>query len=94
MDTSWNLTRIERVWESLSLNPAVIVIRTFDGKFKLIVLHVEIYTDQTRPAVYDIDSDESGYYIGCLALGGQRITYEPISDTLNLSRYGDYMRCD
>ena len=50
-------------------------------------MHMETHSRQTRPAVYDIDSGDDGLYVG-----GQRVEFDPLTDTLTLSRYGDYMR--
>ena len=92
MGTTNYLNKLEGVWESVSLNPAVMIFRHYCGDYRLVVMHMETHSRQTRPAVYDIESGDNGLYIGILSLGGQRVEFDPLTDTLTLSRYGDYMR--
>ncbi len=91
METYQNLEAMLGVWESVNLNPAIIVSREYGGAYRLTILHVDIYTRQAHPAVHPIESDDQGMYIGILSTC-QRIEFDAMSDTLHLSVFGEYIR--
>jgi hypothetical protein len=77
-------------WESVNLNPTVLIYR--DGNtYCLSIIHINETSKQASPATYEIQQDESGYY---LSYNFKRIaiSYDAKLDLLNLSSLGDYMR--
>jgi hypothetical protein len=49
-------------WESVNLNPTIIIYR--DGNtYLLSIIHINETSKQANPATYEIQEDESGYYL-------------------------------
>jgi hypothetical protein len=86
----FNLDRLTGTWESVNLNPTVLIYR--DGNtHSLSIIHINETSKQASPATYEIQEDEAGYYILYNAKR-MAIGYDARLDLLNLSSLGDYMR--
>ena len=87
---SFNLFSIVGTWESINLNPTVIIYRN-DKEYLLSIIYVSETTKQASPATYEIQKEGSLYFI---APAPKRvyIDYDPVKDVLNLSSLGDYLR--
>ena len=87
---SFNLFSIVGTWESINLNPTVIIYRN-DKDYLLSIIYVSETTKQASPVTYEIQKEGSLYFI---APAPQRIyiDYDPVKDVLNLSSLGDYLR--
>ena len=87
---SFNLFSIVGTWESVNLNPTVIIYRN-DKDYLLSIIYVSESTKQASPATYEIQKEGSLYFI---ALMPKRIyiDYDPAKDVLNLSSLGNYLR--
>lgn len=77
-------------WESVNLNPTVIIYRNADT-YLLSVIHMNETSRQASPATYEIQKDEDGYFIS-YNLKRLSIGYDARLDMLKLSSLGDYMR--
>ena len=87
---SFNLFSIVGTWESVNLNPTVIIYR--NGKeYLLSIVYVSETTKQASPATYEIQQDGSQYFI---ATASKRLSvdYDPAKDVLSISSLGDYLR--
>jgi hypothetical protein len=77
-------------WESVNLNPTVIIYRN-GNRYLLSIIHINETNGQARPATYEIEKDRDGYYIRYnfkrVAVG-----YDAGLDILSLSVFGDYLR--
>jgi len=51
-------------WESVNLNPTVIIYKN-DNTYLLSIIHINEATKQASPATYEIQKDEDGYFILC-----------------------------
>jgi hypothetical protein len=78
-------------WESINLNPTVMIHCGTETTYLLSILYVDECSGLAHPATYEITEDEDGYYI---YLNSRRanITYDALSDTLYLSSLGEYLR--
>lgn len=77
-------------WESVNLNPTIIIYR--DGEqYLLSIIHINEMSRQANPATYEIQKDDDGYYIN-YNQKRTAINYDPKLDVLNLSTLGDYLR--
>lgn len=77
-------------WESVNLNPTVIIYQ--DGeRYLLSIIHINETSQQARPATYEIQEDESGYFIN-YNLKRTAISYDKKLDLLTISALGNYMR--
>ena len=87
---SFNLFSIVGTWESVNLNPTVIIYRS-DKEYLLSIIYVSETTKQASPSTYEIQKDGSQYFI---APAPKRIyiDYDPAKDVLSLSSLGDYLR--
>lgn len=87
---SFNLFSILGTWESINLNPTVIIYRS-DKEYLLSIIYVSETTKQASPATYEIQQDGSLYFI---ATASKRlyIDYDPAKDVLSISSLGDYLR--
>ena len=87
---SFNLFSIVGTWESVNLNPTVIIYRS-DKEYLLSIIYVSETTKQASPATYEIQKEDSLYFI---APAPKRIYIDndPAKDVLNLSSLGDYLR--
>ena len=86
----FNLFSIVGTWESINLNPTVIIYRS-DKEYLLSIIYVSETTKQASPATYEIQKEGSLYFI---ALMPKRIyiDYDPAKDILSISSLGDYLR--
>ena len=87
---SFNLFSIVGTWESINLNPTVIIYRN-DNDYLLSIIYVSETTKQASPATYEIQQDGSQYFI---ATASKRLSvdYDPAKDVLSISSLGDYLR--
>ena len=87
---SFNLFSIVGTWESVNLNPTIIIYRS-DKEYLLSIIYVSETTKQASPATYEIQQDGSQYFI---AIVSKRfyIDYDPAKDALNISSLGHYLR--
>ena len=86
---SFNLFSIVGTWESINLNPTVIIYRN-NKDYLLSIIHVSEMTKQASPATYEIQQDGSQYFI---AIASKRvyIDYDSAKDVLSISSLGDYL---
>ncbi len=85
-----NLDRLVGNWESINLNPTVIIYR--NGKsYLLSVIHMNETSKQASPATYEIQEDEDGFFIN-YNLKRRVIEYDAKLDILTISALGDYIR--
>ena len=86
----FNLFSIVGTWESINLNPTVIIYRS-DKEYLLSIIYVSETTKQASPATYEIQQDGSQYFI---APASKRlyVDYDPAKDVLNISSLGHYLR--
>ena len=87
---SFNLFSIVGTWESVNLNPTVIIYRN-DKEYLLSIIYVSETTKQVSPATYEIQQDGSQYFI-TVASKWLYVDYDPVKDVLNISSLGDYLR--
>ena len=87
---SFNLFSIVGTWESINLNPTVIIYRSDKG-YLLSIIYVSETTQQASPATYEIQKEGNRYFI---APAPKRIYiyYDPVKDVLSISSLGDYLR--
>ena len=87
---SFNLFSIVGTWESVNLNPTIIIYRS-DKEYLLSIIYVSETTKQASPATYEIQQDGSQYFIAT-ASKLLYIDYDPVKDVLSISSLGDYLR--
>ncbi len=87
---SFNLFSIVGTWESVNLNPTVIIYRN-DKEYLLSIIYVSETTKQASPATYEIQQDGSQYFIA-IVFKRLYIDYDPVKDALSISSLGDYLR--
>ncbi|MBC5632654.1 DUF3876 domain-containing protein [Parabacteroides hominis] len=87
---SFNLFPIVGTWESVNLNPTVIIYQD-DKKYLLSIIYVSETTKQASPATYEIQQDGSQYFIS-IASKRLYIDYDSTKDVLSISSLGDYLR--
>lgn len=77
-------------WESVNLNPTVIIYRN-RNEYLLSVIHINETSRQASPATYEIQRDKDGYYF---SYNSKRITvnYDARLDILTISTLGNYLR--
>lgn len=77
-------------WESINLNPTVMIYRNGESH-QLSIIYMNETTKQASPATYEIQVDEQGYFV---YLNGKQapITYCQRLDMLTIATLGDYMR--
>lgn len=85
-----NLDRLVGNWESINLNPTVMIYRSGDS-YLLTVIHMNETTKQASPATYEIQEDEDGFFIDN-NLKRATINYDAKQVILTISVLGDYMR--
>ena len=88
--SSFNLFSIVGTWESINLNPTVIIYRN-NKDYLLSIIHVSEMTKQASPATYEIQQDGSQYFIRAVSKR-LYIDYDPAKDVLSISSLGDYLR--
>lgn len=87
---SFDLEILSGNWESVNLNPTIIIYR--DGeRYLLSIIHINEMSRQASPAIYEIQEDDDGYFINYNQKRAV-ISYDPKLDVLNLSTLGDYLR--
>ena len=77
-------------WESINLNPTVIIYRNGDS-YLLSVINMNETSRQASSATYEIQEDEDGFFI-YYNLRRSAISYDTKLEILTLSALGDYMR--
>lgn len=86
----FDLDILVRNWESINLNPTVMIHR--NGKsHRLSIIYMNETSKQASPVTYEIQEDKQGYFV---YLNGKRtsITYCQRLDMLTIATMGDYMR--
>ena len=89
MKQSFNLSAIVGIWESINLHPTVMIYQS-GKKYLLSMLHVSD-NGQAKPAVYEIQKEDSRYFI-VSAFKRLYIGYDRVKDCLSISYYGEYLR--
>ncbi|WP_303209022.1 DUF3876 domain-containing protein [Bacteroides oleiciplenus] len=87
---SFNLFSIVSTWESVNLNPTVIIYRN-DKDYLLSIIYVSETTKQASPATYEIQQDGSQYFI-TVASKQLYVDYDSEKDVLSIASLGDYLR--
>lgn len=85
-----NLDRLVGNWESINLNPTVIIYRSGES-YLLSVIHMNETSKQASPATYEIQEDEDGFFIN-YNLKRTAISYDIKLDILTISALGDYIQ--
>jgi hypothetical protein len=87
---SFSLDTLTGNWESVNLNPTVIIYRN-SSSYLLSIIHINETSKQASPSTYEIQRDKDGYYFSYI---GKRIAvdYDARLDMLILSSLGDYLR--
>lgn len=85
-----NLDNLIGNWESINLNPTVIIYRNGDS-YLLSVIHMNETSKQASPATYEIQEDENDFFIN-YNLKRTAISYDTKLDILTIAALGDYMR--
>ena len=87
---SFNLFSIVGTWESVNLNPTVIIYRN-DKEYLLSIIYVSETTKQASPATYEI---QKYYRIYLFSFASKRlyVDYDSVKDVLSISSLGDYLR--
>lgn len=77
-------------WESINLNPTVMIYRNGES-YQLSIIYMNENTKQASPATYEIQEGEQGYFV---YLNGIRVSiaYCRRLDMLTIATLGDYMR--
>ncbi len=88
---SFNLFSIVGTWESINLNPTVIIYRN-DNDYLLSIIYMSENTKQASPATYEIQQDDGSQYFITAASKRLCMDYDPGKDVLNISSLGDYLR--
>jgi len=86
----FDLSMLVGNWESINLNPTIIIYRN-GNSYLLSVIHMNETSRQANPATYEIQKDEDGFFIN-YNLKRSVISYDTKLDILTLSTLGDYMR--
>jgi len=89
-DILFDLKVLSGNWESVNLNPTIIVYRD-NEQYMLSVIHINETSQQASPATYEIQEDENGYFIH-YNLKRTAISYDQKQEILNLYSLGDYLR--
>jgi hypothetical protein len=90
MKTNINLDKLVGNWESINLNPTIIIYQN-GNSYLLSIIHMNETSRQASPATYEIQEDESGLFIN-YNLKRTAISYNTKQDLLTISALGDYMR--
>jgi len=89
-DILFDLKVLSGNWESVNLNPTIIIYRD-EENYMLSIIHINETSQQANPATYEIQEDEGGYFIR-YNLKRAAISYDAKLDILSLSYLGDYLR--
>ena len=87
---SFNLSTLVGNWESVNLNPTIIIYQN-GNSYLLSIIHMNETSRQASPATYEIQEDENGLFIN-YNLKRSAISYDTKQDLLTISALGDYMR--
>ncbi|KAA6305180.1 hypothetical protein EZS27_043168 [termite gut metagenome] len=85
-----NLDRLVGNWESVNLNPTVIIYKN-GNSYLLSIIHMNETSKQASPATYEIQEDEDGFFIN-YNLKRTAISYDTMLSLLTLSALGNYMQ--
>lgn len=77
-------------WESVNLNPTVLIYRNGE-QYMLTIININEMSRQASPATYEIQEDEGGFFIQ-YNLKRTAICYDEKLDLLTISVLGNYMR--
>ena len=86
----FNLDILVGNWESVCLNPTVIIYKN-GNTYCLSIIHINETTMQASPSTCEIQQDENGYFIH-YNLKRKAVSYDARMDMLYISSLGDYMR--
>ncbi|WP_283687221.1 DUF3876 domain-containing protein [Dysgonomonas sp. Marseille-Q5470] len=86
----FNLDRLVGNWESINLNPTVIIYKN-GNSYLLSIIHMNETSKQANPATYEIQEEEEGFFIN-YNLKRTAISYDTKLDILTISALGDYLR--
>lgn len=86
----FDLSVLIGTWESINLNPTILIYRNGDS-YLLSIIHMNETSKQASPATYEIQENDNGYFIN-YNLKRTAISYDTKRDLLTLSALGDYMR--
>lgn len=86
----FDLDRLVGNWESINLNPTMMIHRNGESH-RLSIIYMNETTKQASPSTYEIQEDEDGYF---MHFNGKRasISYCQRLDMLTIATLGDYMR--
>jgi hypothetical protein len=85
-----NLDSLVGNWESINLNPTIIIYEN-GNSYLLSIIHMNETSKQASLATYEIQEDEDGFFIS-YNLKRTAISYDMKLDLLTISAFGDYMR--
>lgn len=85
-----NLDSLVGNWESINLNPTVIIYKN-GNSYLLSIIYMNETSKQASPATYEIQKDEECFFIN-YNLKRAAISYDMKLDILTISAFGDYMR--
>lgn len=77
-------------WESINLNPTVIIYQN-GTQYLLSVIYINEISRQASPSTYEIQEDKEGFFINYNQKRAA-ISYDKKLDILTVSALGDYMR--
>lgn len=77
-------------WESINLNPTVMIHRNGESH-QLSIIYMNETTKQASPSTYEVHEDEQGYFV-YLNSKQASISYCQRLDILTITTLGDYMR--
>lgn len=87
---SFDLDILVGNWESINLNPTVMIHRNGEN-YQLSIIYMNEATKQANPSTYEIQENEDGYFIYFNSKRAS-ITYCQRLDILTIAALGDYMR--
>ena len=87
---NFNLDSLVGNWESINLNPTVIIYCN-RSNYLLSIIYMNEMNKQASPATYEIQEDEDGFFIN-YNLKRTVVSYDTKLDILTISALGDYMR--
>ena len=87
---SLNLSKLIGNWESVNLNPTVIIYQN-GNSYLLSIIYMNETSRQASPATYEIQEDDNGLFIN-YNLKRTAISYDTKHDLLTISALGNYMR--
>lgn len=86
------LEKIVGTWESVNLNPTVMIYRSYGGAYHLIIIELNEHSRQAHISEYEIEQDsDDECYIHTYS-GRKSLNYNSLNDTITIATMGDYMR--